>query len=73
MNLLHRLTEVLLPWYDPRLERARGRRSEAIRSEAVQTRGDVERVLRTSDARKNRILAEYDAADDRARWRAPRS
>ena len=40
----HRLIELLLPWYDPNLERKRNERTEAIRRDAIAARMKAEQV-----------------------------
>ena len=50
----HAVVESWLPWYDPRIERGRNGRTEAIRRRAIKERINAERVI-----------AEYIATDAR--------
>ena len=50
------IVERLLPWYDPRVERWRDLRTEAIRLRAIRERQNVERVI-----------ARYHEADQQSR------
>lgn len=53
---MRRLVERILPWYDPLREAAHNRLTEAVRQRAIAERIRVERVI-----------AEYEVAEARAR------